>query len=174
MDKFKIDYIVNHNKYGVGRVVRIKDSTIQVSFCDYGVKDILTDSLALNFTSNKYHFWPKLVEYPKLDYKTQKSNSNGIEIGVLGFVGYRTGKNGEWLKVRREILNCMFFNKIPKVHSIEYMNLWGEPKSKKRYEQIKHSIYDAKRDNTLDSNKDRDDDLKYIELQVKKNNWKFE
>jgi len=64
MDKFKIDYIVNHNKYGVGRVVRIKDSTIQVSFCDYGVKDILTDSLALNFTSNKYHFWPKLVEYP--------------------------------------------------------------------------------------------------------------
>jgi hypothetical protein len=54
------------------------------------------------------------------------------------------------------------------------MNLWGKPKSKKRFEQIKRSIYDAKRSNTLDSNRDRDDDLKWIELQVKNNNWEFD
>jgi|SaaInlV_120m_DNA_4_1040238.scaffolds.fasta_scaffold21684_2 hypothetical protein len=174
MNKFKEEDIVNHNKYGVGKVIRIKDPGIEVSFCDYGDKDILTDALTLNSTSSKYHFWPKSVKYPKVDYKNQKSLNSCIEIGVLGFVKYKTGQNGESATVRRKILNCIFYNKIPKVHSIEYMNLWGKPKSKKRFEQIKRSIYDAKRSNTLDSNRDRDDDLKWIELQVKNNNWEFD
>ena len=58
----------------------------------------------------------------------------------MGFVGYRVGGSGEIGSVRRRILDCVFFKKLPNVESKEYMNQWGAPETATRLKKMAEAI----------------------------------
>ncbi len=60
--------------------------------------------------------------------------------GVLHFVGYIVGKEGENMPRRQAILNCVFHNRLPNVDSPEYMKEWGEPKTPHRLKKLADCI----------------------------------
>lgn len=67
--------------------------------------------------------------------------------GLLSYVGYSTGKNGEPTKTRQAILDCVFNNELPKINDKEYMDEWGTPKSPSRLKKMAVSIAAFTRNN---------------------------
>jgi hypothetical protein len=89
--------------------------------------------------------------------------------GLLGFVGYKVGNEGESTMVRLKILDCVFHNKLPKVESPEYMSEWGgvetSERLKKMAECIAAFVRNAKRRSDADMSIAIDEwesDLKYL------------
>jgi len=62
--------------------------------------------------------------------------SGWYELGLLKYVGYHAGNNGEHPEVRRHILDCVFRYELPHVNSDEYMSEFGTPKSSQRLRKI--------------------------------------
>ena len=60
--------------------------------------------------------------------------------GVLGHLGYKVGERGLSARERRAILTEVFDSKLPNINSQEYMQGWGEPKSKERLRKIADSM----------------------------------
>ena len=60
--------------------------------------------------------------------------------GLLSFVGYRAGHNGESDLVRRRILDCVFHNELPHVNSAKYMEEWGTPQQLGRLAKMAQSL----------------------------------
>ncbi len=60
--------------------------------------------------------------------------------GVLGYLGYKVGKQGLSEPERRAILTDAFNSKLPDIDSREYMQGWGQPKSKERLMKMANSI----------------------------------
>lgn len=58
----------------------------------------------------------------------------------LKLMGYTVGTNGLAEGARRRILNSAFKGDLPKAHSLEYMEKWGEPKTSGRLQQIAKEI----------------------------------
>lgn len=76
------------------------------------------------------------------------------EEGLLKFMGYAVGQLGAYRTRRRQVLDYVFNEKIPKVQSYEYMAGWGEPSSAKRLQKLANSLAtfarNAKRRRTSD------------------------
>jgi len=88
--------------------------------------------------------------------------------GVLGFVGYKVGKQGIYQSTRRKILDAVFHNKLPNVISHQYMSEWGLPKSPQRLLKMANSLAAFARNgkrNSLDMSdaiSDWEVDLEYL------------
>ena len=146
--KFCLGDVVYHPKFGIGEIQKLYEESSAVSF-DSG--HISVSNEYLNFMDIKptKYFWP-LIKDRELESKYFKKgayyNSHLAEpgippkVGVLGFVGYKTGAYGLLSAERRKLLICVFHNELPNVDSREYMNLWGEPKSDIRFGQMKSSM----------------------------------
>lgn len=60
--------------------------------------------------------------------------------GLLSYVGYRVGHEGECLMTRQQTLDCVFHNRLPRVDSSEYMQEWAEPGSPERLQKLAETI----------------------------------
>jgi len=78
-----------------------------------------------------------IIDAIKLEWK-KKSRLIGTSrtrpsIGMLGFLGYKVGQEGETKKRRQFILNYVVNEQLPFIQSPMYVKEWGDPKTKKRY-----------------------------------------
>ena len=55
-------------------------------------------------------------------------------------MGYAVGQLGAYRTRRRQVLDYVFNEKVPKVQSYEYMAGWGEPGSAKRLQKLANSL----------------------------------
>ena len=55
-------------------------------------------------------------------------------------MGYQVGCNGISAARRRDVLDYVYKQSIPKVNSPEYMAEWGEPRSGKRLKKLADSL----------------------------------
>lgn len=60
--------------------------------------------------------------------------------GLLRYVGYRVGRQGEPHDIRLQMLDCVFHNDLPRVQSPDYMAEWGSPKTAARLQKMAESI----------------------------------
>lgn len=83
-------------------------------------------------------------KWPSTDAPAGQYGFSGEEFwyqqGLLRFVGYKVGINGEPSSIRKQILKCVLFNDIPKVNSLEYMQEWGVPRTSTRLKKMAESI----------------------------------
>jgi hypothetical protein len=83
-------------------------------------------------------------EWPSTDAPASIHGFSGDQFfykeGLLSYVGYRVGRNGESQDTRIQILDCVFHNALPNVDSPEYMEGWGSPKTTTRLQKIAESI----------------------------------
>jgi hypothetical protein len=100
--------------------------------------------------------------------------------GLLSYVGYKVGHNGERGQVRREILDCIFYKELPNVCSKEYMEEWGDPHSPNRLMKLANAIAafarNEKRNRRGDYSKavqERERDLDYLYRRYYKGYFKF-
>ena len=95
--------------------------------------------------------------------------ANRPEVGLLKFMGYTVGSQGEKPKMRRQILDCvMTATALPPVGSPAYMAEWGEPRSTTRYRKLHRTIRSLASSNKHDRRmekavRDWEDDLVYLE-----------
>ena len=89
--------------------------------------------------------------------------------GLLKFMGYTVGQNGAYRTRRRQVLDYVFNEKVPKVQSYEYMAEWGEPKTTTRLQKLANSLAtfarNAKRRRSSDMDHavaEWEEDLQYI------------
>lgn len=62
------------------------------------------------------------------------------ETGLLKWLGYAVGQNGETAPVRRRILDRVMSADLPLVSSPAYMDEWGETHSAKRYFKLRRTL----------------------------------
>lgn len=91
------------------------------------------------------------------------------EEGLLKFMGYAVGQLGAYRTRRRQVLDYVFNEKIPKVQSYDYMAEWGDPSSAKRLQKLANSLAtfarNAKRRRTSDmehATAEWEEDLAYL------------
>lgn len=111
-------------------------------------------------------------KWPSTDAPAGKYGFNGEEYwyqqGLLGFVGYKVGSNGEPSSTRQQILRCVLFNDIPKVNTPDYMEEWGAPKTATRLKKLAESIASFTRNAKRNINSyqiaidDWENDLEYL------------
>lgn len=89
--------------------------------------------------------------------------------GLLSYVGYRVGHEGECLVTRQRTLDCVFHNRLPRVDSPEYMEEWAAPETPERLHKLAETIAaltrnaKRRRDVSLDvAIADWEADLKYL------------
>lgn len=64
-------------------------------------------------------------------------NYDRPEQGVLGALGYHVGHSqGKSSDTRRMVLKYVLEGELPMIHSVNYMNEWGEPNSLQRFEKL--------------------------------------
>lgn len=78
-----------------------------------------------------------ILDAIKVEWK-KRSSSNSYSkkrptVGMLGFLGYKVGQEGESKKRRHFILQFVINEQLPFVQSPMYVREWGDPKTKKRY-----------------------------------------
>lgn len=72
--------------------------------------------------------------------KALSGNFFDYEDGLLKFMGYAVGQNGCYRIRRREILDYVFHETLPRVQSTEYMQEWGTNGSSIRLQKIANCI----------------------------------
>jgi hypothetical protein len=100
--------------------------------------------------------------------------------GLLSFMGYRVGQNGVPASHRRDILDYVYHEAIPRVNSTEYMNSWSVPKSSGRLRKMAESIAaftrNAKRNLFADMSSavsDWEEDLAYLKRTIYDGRYNF-
>jgi hypothetical protein len=65
-------------------------------------------------------------EWPSTDAPASIHGFSGDKFfykdGLLSYVGYKVGRKGIVKYIRLQILDCVFHNQLPNVHSLEYMD----------------------------------------------------
>ncbi len=93
---------------------------------------------ALEFISNSWFGW--LSTFVKFGNGSEVSYIDAPNTGVLGHLGYKVGERGLKATERRTILTEVFNSKLPNINSQEYMQGWGQPKSKKSLKKMADSM----------------------------------
>jgi hypothetical protein len=86
----------------------------------------------------EYFKWPS-TDAPAAKYGF-KGNAFSYKDGLLSYVGYNVGNDGERTVVRQKILDCVFHNVLPNVESMDYMKEWGSPKSTSRLKKLAEAL----------------------------------
>ena len=101
--------------------------------------------------------------------------------GLLKFMGYTVGQLGTYRTRRRQVLDYVFNERVPKVQSYEYMAEWGDPKSAKRLQKLSNSLAsftrNAKRRRSSDMNHaiaEWEEDLTYLKETYYVRSFQFE
>jgi len=82
--------------------------------------------------------WPKTEAEPG---ETALGPTDWPQVGMLGFLGYSVGQNGELRTTRQRILRDLFFEvNLPKVDNQAYVDKWGAPESGARLRKMAQSI----------------------------------
>jgi hypothetical protein len=71
------------------------------------------------------------------------------ERGLLKWLGYTVGHEGESASVRRRILGRVMSGSLPMVGSPAYIDEWGKPRTAKRYSKLRRTL-DALRESNLE------------------------
>ena len=128
--------------------------------------------------NDEYFLWPS-TNAPA-SRRGYKGDFFDYEDGLLSFVGYQVGVNGETSDIRLRILDCVFHNKLPHVESEEYMSQWGEPESADRLRKMAHTLAalarNAKRNSRNYSRAidEWESDLDYLHLRYYVGKFKFQ
>ncbi len=112
-------------------------------------------------------------EWPSTDAPASIHGFSGDKFfykdGLLSYVGYKVGRKGIVKHIRLQILDCVFHNQLPNVHSLEYMDEWGFAKTSPRLRKIAESLAaftrNAKRRKNADNSQailDWESDLEYL------------
>ncbi len=167
----------NRPEWGIGVVRNIKsDGKIAIYFEEVGEKLFRDPPLVAasnSDTSKVLQLGDMVFEWPSTDAPASKYGYIGdfffYEEGLLSFVGYEVGQQGQPVRLRRLILNCVVHNRLPSVNSATYMREWGTPRSSKRLEKLADTIAalarNAKRRKTADYSlavSDWEQDLEYL------------
>lgn len=101
--------------------------------------------------------------------------------GLLKFMGYAVGQKGAYRSRRRQVLDYVFNERIPRVHSDGYMEEWGKPKSAERLKKLANSLAsfarNAKRKRGSDmahAIMDWEEDLLYLKQAYYDRKFRFE
>ena len=106
--------------------------------------------------------WKRRLELFKLGkYKTTSPN-----LGMLGFLGYHVGHQGEPKKRRRYLIDWIMSNDLPLVQSPTYLLEWNKPKSLERYKKF-HRVLQG----LITSNENRKD-IEYRDFDKAIMEWK--
>ena len=62
------------------------------------------------------------------------------QIGVLKYMGYQVGENGETVSTRHNVLQLVYEAPLPNIGPPDHMAEWGEPNSARRLNKIAWSI----------------------------------
>lgn len=91
----------------------------------------------INFLDEAFK-WPKTQADPG---ETALGPTDWPQIGMLKFLGYSVGVNGETRTTRQRILSDLFHKvNLPKVDSQAYVDEWGTPESGSRLRKMAQSI----------------------------------
>ena len=119
------------------------------------------------FKSEESFAWPSTEAF---DGDGSVETEEWPQIGLLKYMGYAVGKNGESQSIRRQILTSVFeLTSIPKIDSPEYVRSWGTQRSASRLRKMAESIAAFARNNkrspnsSLDAIGDWEDDLSWLE-----------
>ena len=93
---------------------------------------------ALEFISSSWFSW--VSTFVKLANGGEGLYIDAPNTGVLGHLGYKVGERGLKAPERRSILTEVFNSKLPNINSQEYMQGWGQPKSKERLKKMADSM----------------------------------
>lgn len=175
----KVNKLVYHPKFGLGKVRRFLMDRHLVTF-ETGHRSVQTSTLQLVDIGPKKYFWP-LIKGNRIISKYFKHGIYYIPntflsydphpADLLDYVGYRAGEFGLPHVARHEVLDCVFHNKLPNLHSEKYMSLWGEPESNQRLKRIRAAIRHPSKYTQL-STLDEQDDLFYTIKSVRDGSWK--
>jgi hypothetical protein len=88
--------------------------------------------------SQRFFHWPSTAVLPSS--RALAGDQFWYSEGLLSFMGYRVGHNGVPASHRRDILDYIYHETVPRVHSAEYMRSWGIPKSRDRLKKMADSI----------------------------------
>lgn len=84
------------------------------------------------------HQWPDVECLARVNgYHQQPGYFDDDGLGLMSYVGYHVGQNGQPRNIRQKILDCVFHNPLPNVQSEGYMSEWGEPMSRQRLNKMK-------------------------------------
>lgn len=82
--------------------------------------------------------WPNTEAEPG---ETALGPTDWPQVGMLGFLGYSVGQNGELRTTRQRILRDLFYKvDLPRVENQAYVDEWGAPESGSRLRKMAHSI----------------------------------
>ena len=98
--------------------------------------------------------WPTTEAHPGLG---TLGPNQWLEMGLLSFLGYHVGANGEAESVRRLILQRLLFLKVlPPVFPAWYLRQWGEVESAERLKKTADTIASLVRNNRRMADPSRD------------------
>jgi hypothetical protein len=87
---------------------------------------------------NETFQWPKTEAKPG---EQPIGQTDWPQVGMLGFLGYSVGQNGELRTTRQRILRDLFYKvDLPKVENQAYVDEWGTPESGARLRKMAQSI----------------------------------
>jgi len=99
------------------------------------------------------------------EFNPPSSSQKYPKEGYLSMFGYHVGDTGERTQKRRTILKYIVAYNIPPIHTVPYMQEWGELRSEKRYQKVitvlasynRHEAYNSR------SRAERNSDSKYLQ-----------
>ena len=100
------------------------------------LRQYVTERLA-DLSKQSFH-WPSTAVMES--HSALSGNQFWYERGLLSFLGYAVGQTGAFTSERRRVLDYTYNKIIPRVHSHEYMEEWGEPQTSQRLKKIARSI----------------------------------
>ena len=88
--------------------------------------------------SRDYFLWPETAVLPSSE--ALERDQFWYSRGLLSFMGYRVGQQGISPTDRHDILDYVYSKQIPRVNSAEYMNSWGDPRTRPRLQKLAESL----------------------------------
>ena len=101
--------------------------------------------------------------------KPSKYKKISPEIGLLQYLGYTAGHSGLPDAERQEILAWIMESNLPLIHGKKYMDKWGLPKTRKRFNMILKSLTGFKNVRSKsgpefdEAKRNWNDDIKYLD-----------
>lgn len=95
---------------------------------------------ALEFLLTWGFDWPTTDVVPGISVGTRSGSEAWPAIGLLKYMGYSVGSDGECVTQRREVLRQVFTQPVPNVENPNYMAEWGTPGSMQRLQKLANAI----------------------------------
>lgn len=123
--------------------------------------------------------WPSTIAFPGL---YDLPEPDWPQEGLLSYMGYHVGRNGESTWRRRQILAKVFeYDPLPRVYSADYMEEWGSARSRTRLKKLADTIASLARNEKrrisnsyLQAIRDREEDLAWLKQRYYTGQFSFQ